>query len=159
MSSLSSLFPIICWFAEYPSVELSRISLTFYWSAISFYSQPLILLNFFSLVDCSLAKTVYVYNCVSWVALSSLFGKKKLSVQVSSLIFTFMLWSKLIAHKLHATRDSLGLAPQMLALGSDCYVEKPFYRWKTPLVVGGTPTQVLADSIAIAASALHHYAT
>ena len=31
-------------------------------------------------------------------------------------------------------------------------MEKPCYRRKTPLVVGGTQTQVLADSIDIAAS-------
>ena len=42
---------------------------------------------------------------------------------------------------------------QMLALGFDCWVEKPCYRRKTPLVVWGTQTQALADSIAIAASA------
>ena len=45
---------------------------------------------------------------------------------------------------------------QMLALGFDCRVEKPCYRRKTSLVVGGTWTQVLADSIAIAASGLDH---
>ena len=38
-------------------------------------------------------------------------------------------------------------------------MEKPCYRRKTPLVVVGTRTQVLADSIAIAASALNHCAT
>ena len=38
-------------------------------------------------------------------------------------------------------------------------MEKPYYRRKTPLVVGGTQTQVLAASIAIAASALNHCAT
>ena len=38
---------------------------------------------------------------------------------------------------------------QMLVLGFDCWMEKPYYRWKTPLVVGGTWTHVLADSIAI----------
>ena len=43
---------------------------------------------------------------------------------------------------------------QILALGFDCRVEKPCYRRKTPLVVGGTWTQVLTDSKAIAASAL-----
>ena len=37
--------------------------------------------------------------------------------------------------------------------------EKPCYRIKTPLVVGGTRTQVLADSMAIAASVLNHCAT
>ena len=47
---------------------------------------------------------------------------------------------------------------QMLALGFDCWVEKSYYRRKTPLGVGGTQTQVLADSIAIAASALNHCA-
>ena len=35
-------------------------------------------------------------------------------------------------------------------------MEKPCYRQKTPLVIGGTRTQVLADSMAIAASALNH---
>ena len=42
----------------------------------------------------------------------------------------------------------------MLALGFDCWVEKPCYRRKTSLVIGGTRTRVLADSIAIAANAL-----
>ena len=45
---------------------------------------------------------------------------------------------------------------QMLALGE---LEKPYYRRKTPLVVGGTQTRVLADNMAIAASALDHCAT
>ena len=45
------------------------------------------------------------------------------------------------------------------ALGFDWGVEKPFYRRKTPLVVGGTRTQVLADSKIIAASALDHCTT
>ena len=35
---------------------------------------------------------------------------------------------------------------QILALRLDCLMEKPCYRGKTPLVVGGTRTQVLADS-------------
>ena len=48
---------------------------------------------------------------------------------------------------------------QMLVLGYSCCVEKPYYKRKTPLVVGGTRTQVLEDSIAIAASALNHWAT
>ena len=47
---------------------------------------------------------------------------------------------------------------KMLALGFDCWVENPYYRRKTPLVVGETWTRVLADIIAIAASALNHCA-
>ena len=38
-------------------------------------------------------------------------------------------------------------------------MEKPDHRRKTPLVVGGTRTQVLADSMAINTSALNHCAT
>ena len=45
---------------------------------------------------------------------------------------------------------------QILALGFDCWMGKPCYRWKTPLVLGETRTRVLADSITIAASALNH---
>ena len=44
---------------------------------------------------------------------------------------------------------------QMLASGFDCWVEKPYYRRKTPLVVGASRTQVLVDSMAIAASELN----
>ena len=43
---------------------------------------------------------------------------------------------------------------QKLALGFDWGVKKPCYRRKTSLVVGGTRTQVLADSMTIAASTL-----
>ena len=39
-------------------------------------------------------------------------------------------------------------------LGFDCWVEKPYYRRKTPLVIGGSRTRVIMDSIAIAASVL-----
>ena len=39
------------------------------------------------------------------------------------------------------------------------WVQKPYRRRKTPLVVGGTRTQVLADSMTIAASALNHCVT
>ena len=35
---------------------------------------------------------------------------------------------------------------QMLALGFDGGVEKPYYRRKTPLVIGGIRTRVLTDS-------------
>ena len=35
----------------------------------------------------------------------------------------------------------------------------PYYRRKTPLVIDGTRTQVLAESMAIAADALNHWAT
>ena len=48
---------------------------------------------------------------------------------------------------------------QIIALGFDGRVENPCYRRKTPLVVGGTWTQVLADSMVIAASALNHCTT
>ena len=48
---------------------------------------------------------------------------------------------------------------QMLALGFDWGVEKPYYRRKTSLVVGGTRTRVLADSMTIAATALDHCTT
>ena len=48
---------------------------------------------------------------------------------------------------------------QMLALRFDCCGRKPCYRQKTPLVLGGTRTQDLADSIAIAARALNHCIT
>ena len=41
----------------------------------------------------------------------------------------------------------------MLALEFDRRVKKPYYRRKTPLVLGETWTQVLADSMTIAASA------
>ena len=44
-------------------------------------------------------------------------------------------------------------------LGFTRGVEKPFYKRKTPLVVGGTRTRALADSMTIAASALDHCAT
>ena len=47
---------------------------------------------------------------------------------------------------------------QMSMLGFDWGVE-PFYRRKTPLVIGGTPTRVLAVSMAITSSALDHCAT
>ena len=39
---------------------------------------------------------------------------------------------------------------QMLVLGFDWGVEKPYYRQKAPLVVGGTRTYVFADSMTIA---------
>ena len=49
---------------------------------------------------------------------------------------------------------------QILVFGFHWWVEKPCYKWKkTPLVIGGTRTQVLADSMAIAVSALNHYTT
>ena len=38
-------------------------------------------------------------------------------------------------------------------------VKTPYYRRKTPLVIGGTRTQVLADSMVSGASALDHCAT
>ena len=47
---------------------------------------------------------------------------------------------------------------QLLALVFDSLVEKPFYWRKTSLVVGGTRTQSLADSMTIAASTLDHCA-
>ena len=47
---------------------------------------------------------------------------------------------------------------QIMAFGFDWGMEKPFYRRKTPLVVGGTRTRVLADSMTITASALDQYA-
>ena len=43
----------------------------------------------------------------------------------------------------------------ILASGFDCWVEKPCYRWETPLVIDGTWTHVLADSKAIAGKALN----
>ena len=43
----------------------------------------------------------------------------------------------------------------MLVFGFDCWVEKPYYRRKTPLVVGEIRIQVLGDSITIAASELN----
>ena len=48
---------------------------------------------------------------------------------------------------------------QVISLGFDCWVEKPCYRRKTPLAVGGTWTQVLADRMAIAARALNQCTT
>ena len=57
----------------------------------------------------------------------------------------WQLWASLLGHM-----------AQMLALGFDCWVEKPCYRQKTSLVLGGTWTQVLADSMVIAVSALNH---
>ena len=47
----------------------------------------------------------------------------------------------------------------VLVFGFDFGVEKIFYRRKTPLAVGETQTQVLADNMAIAAIALNHCAT
>ena len=46
----------------------------------------------------------------------------------------------------------------MLALRFDRWVEKPFYRRNTLLVIGGTRTQVFEGNMTIAASALNHYA-
>ena len=43
---------------------------------------------------------------------------------------------------------------KMLALSQ--WVEKPYYRRKTPLVIGGTRIQVLANSMANAACVLSH---
>ena len=62
---------------------------------------------------------------------------------------------------LHATPDSIELVDwgTRHSVGIHCWVEKPCYRRKTSLVVGGTRTQVLADSMAIAASALNHCTT
>ena len=57
------------------------------------------------------------------------------------------------------TDFKVGHIAQMLALGFDWIVEKPYYRIKTPLVVGETRTQVLADSMTIAANALNHCTT
>ena len=48
---------------------------------------------------------------------------------------------------------------QVLALGFNWRVAKPCYRRKTLLVIGGTRTQVFADNMAIAASALNYCAT
>ena len=44
-------------------------------------------------------------------------------------------------------------------LDFNCWAEKPCYKRKTELVIGGTRTQVLADNMAIEASALNHCAT
>ena len=44
-------------------------------------------------------------------------------------------------------------------LGFGCWVEKPCYRQKCLLFINVTCTQVLADSMVIAASALNHYST
>ena len=41
---------------------------------------------------------------------------------------------------------------QMLALGFDWWVEKPYDMRKAPLVTGGTRTQVLANSMVMSAS-------
>ena len=48
---------------------------------------------------------------------------------------------------------------QILSLGLDCWVEKSCYRLRTPLAIGGTRTQVFADSMAIAESTLNHCTT
>ena len=50
----------------------------------------------------------------------------------------------------------LGHIAQILSLGFNCWVEKPCFRRKTPLVVGGTWTHFLADSMTIAVRALNH---
>ena len=48
---------------------------------------------------------------------------------------------------------------QMLALGFDWRIGKTLLQEKTSLVVGGTRTQVLADSMPFAASAQDHCTT
>ena len=46
----------------------------------------------------------------------------------------------------------------MMALKFNSWMEKPCCRRNTPLVIGGTQTQVPVNSIAIAASVLNHFA-
>ena len=63
-------------------------------------------------------------------------------------MFLWKLWGSLLGHM-----------TQMLVLGFDWWGEKPCYRRISPLAVVEIWTQVLADSMAIAASALNHYVT
>ena len=53
----------------------------------------------------------------------------------------------------------MGHMVQIVAFRLGFGVQKLCYKRKTPLVLGGTRTQVIADSMAIAASALNHCAT
>ena len=48
---------------------------------------------------------------------------------------------------------------QMLALGFELVSGETFLQEKTSLVISGTQTQVLADSMTIAASVLNHCTT
>ena len=48
---------------------------------------------------------------------------------------------------------------QMLVFELKGIAGKPYYGGKTPLIIGGTQSQVLADNMVIAASALNHYAS
>ena len=45
----------------------------------------------------------------------------------------------------------MGNMGQILALEFDCWIKKPCYRQKTPLLINGTRIHVLADSMAIPA--------
>ena len=62
--------------------------------------------------------------------------------------YMYVFIDKEVCHRYVVINYYLVVMTQMLVL-FDFWVEKPYYRKKTPLVVGGTRTQVLADSMAI----------
>ena len=80
------------------------------------------------------------------------------SSSFASNVFTTLF---IVVRQYHDRKHAFHIVRQMLAFGFDCGVEKPYYKRKTPLAVGGTRTQaqVLANNMAIAASALDHCAT
>ena len=77
---------------------------------------------------------------------------------ISNCISCFMLIIFLVFYICYRA-SYLGHIAQRLVLGFDRWVAKPYYRIKTPLVTGGTYTQVLASSMTIAASELNHCST
>ena len=68
-------------------------------------------------------------------------------------VFTLLF---VVVHIVFLIADCLGYMTQILPVRFDWSVRKPNYKRKTLLVVGGSQTQVYADSIVIAA---HHYTT
>ena len=71
----------------------------------------------------------------------------------------YIFFSQLDALHVSLIASLLGHMSQMLALGFHCLGEKPYYRRKSPLVVGETRTQVLVDNMAIASTAPNHCTT
>ena len=88
--------------------------------------------------------------------LKKLIFEKKLMVKYLT-AFLFILIGVLDLDSFQA-RLLRNMAP-MLASCLDWQVEKSYFRKRSPLVVGGTRTQFLADSMALAARVLDHYTT
>ena len=81
-------------------------------------------------------------------------GAQPIGIPLRALLFWFFLYG------FHSCSFSVLMCPwEFLAMGFDWWGEKSYHRRKTAPVIGGTRTQVLADSMTIAASVLNHCAT